>query len=299
MSKIAPQTKNGRLIPIMDKLPAPFPDERWLDIPNYEGIYQISNYGRVKTYDQHHTDKNGVVYFRKGKLRTISIYEDKKVLFASTKDERYLNISTALTKDKVKRTYPLARLVYYTFIAPFDLEDQTVSVARKDKDYLNCHVSNLKLVTVKERINHEYQFEGRKSGWHTKIRPIHQYSMEGVYIQTHASVTIAGKHVNIAATAVCAAALKKDLLSGQCYWRYGKPVARINVSAFRRKREKYAKTMRKKVEQLDKEGKIIATYNSISAAAKAVQSKSTAGIRYACAESWRTSMGFHWRLAKD
>ena len=35
--------------------------EIWKDIPNYEGMYQVSNLGRVKSLNYNHTGKEGVL----------------------------------------------------------------------------------------------------------------------------------------------------------------------------------------------------------------------------------------------
>ena len=48
--------------------------EIWKDIPNYEGHYQISNFGRVKSLDRYIISKNGRRIFKKG-LSLIHISE--------------------------------------------------------------------------------------------------------------------------------------------------------------------------------------------------------------------------------
>lgn len=42
--------------------------EIWKDIKGYEGLYQISNYGRVKSLDREIIDSLGRKFFRKGKI---------------------------------------------------------------------------------------------------------------------------------------------------------------------------------------------------------------------------------------
>ena len=42
--------------------------ERWKDVVGYEGLYQVSNLGRVKSVDRLTTDKNGRTYTVKGKI---------------------------------------------------------------------------------------------------------------------------------------------------------------------------------------------------------------------------------------
>jgi hypothetical protein len=45
-------------------------EEVWKDIPDYEGIYKISNLGNVKSIDYYITESSGKTRFRKGRLLT-------------------------------------------------------------------------------------------------------------------------------------------------------------------------------------------------------------------------------------
>ena len=47
-------------------------NEVWKDIIRYEGFYQVSNMGRVRSLDRDIIDKNGIVYSLKGSMREIS-----------------------------------------------------------------------------------------------------------------------------------------------------------------------------------------------------------------------------------
>ena len=47
-------------------------EEIWKDIPNYEGLYQISNRGRVRSVDKIANCKNGRTFRVKGKLLTLT-----------------------------------------------------------------------------------------------------------------------------------------------------------------------------------------------------------------------------------
>ena len=42
--------------------------ETWKDIPGYEGVYQASSLGRIKSLDREQADKFGKVYKYKSKL---------------------------------------------------------------------------------------------------------------------------------------------------------------------------------------------------------------------------------------
>lgn len=45
--------------------------EIWKNIKDYEGLYQVSNLGRVKSMDRIITRKDGISQFRKGIIKTL------------------------------------------------------------------------------------------------------------------------------------------------------------------------------------------------------------------------------------
>lgn len=50
--------------------------EIWKNIKDYEGLYQVSNLGRVKSMDRIITRKDGISQFRKGIIKTPKINSD-------------------------------------------------------------------------------------------------------------------------------------------------------------------------------------------------------------------------------
>ena len=42
--------------------------EIWKDVVGYEGLYQVSNYGKVRSLDRNIKYKDGRVYYTKGKI---------------------------------------------------------------------------------------------------------------------------------------------------------------------------------------------------------------------------------------
>ena len=48
-------------------------NEIWKDINNYEGIYQISNLGNVRSLDREQIDINGIKRVFKGQMLTKSL----------------------------------------------------------------------------------------------------------------------------------------------------------------------------------------------------------------------------------
>ena len=112
-------------------------DEIFLDLPLFEGIYKISNYGRIFSLIS-------------GK------YLSSRLSKSSITPLVQLTISTGCVK-----TFNIARLVYSTFVSPLSDSDYVIL---KDKDSTNLHVSNLQKLT-----KDEYYAHVTKNNIHYKI----------------------------------------------------------------------------------------------------------------------------------
>ena len=115
-------------------------EEIWRDIKDYEGLYQVSNMGRVKSLGRwSNRQKNGVSfpYFIKEK-----ILKNRKI-----KGGYYI---VGLCKDKISKDYRVSRLVAEAFIPN---PDNKLFVDHIDTNPLNNFSNNLRWVTQKENMN--------------------------------------------------------------------------------------------------------------------------------------------------
>ena len=106
--------------------------EIWTDIKGYEGLYQVSNFGRVK------------------RVKT------NRVLKGSKHTHGYLVVG--LYKNNTKSTKKIHRLVAEVFIPNTDNKPEVNHI---DEDKTNNMVSNLEWVTAKENSNHGTRNERR------------------------------------------------------------------------------------------------------------------------------------------
>lgn len=113
--------------------------EIWKDIPGYEGLYQISNYGNVRSMN--YNKKVGNI----------------KELKPNTTRDGYLEVH--ISKDSKRRYFLIHRLVAQAFI---DNPDNKPQVNHIDGDKSNNNVSNLEWVTNGENQRHAYD-NGLKS----------------------------------------------------------------------------------------------------------------------------------------
>ena len=106
-------------------------EEIWKDIKGYEGLYQISNYGRVKSFG--------------GKIRS-----HKNDMILKLKIRNTYNV-TNLTKNDKKKSFQIHRLVAEAFIPN---PNNYPIVNHKDENPLNNYVDNLEWCTQKFNVIH-------------------------------------------------------------------------------------------------------------------------------------------------
>lgn len=144
--------------------------EIWRDVVGYEGYYQVSNLGRVKSVDRVILDKNGHEYHYKERI--MKLYKNAK---------GYLNVS--LTKNCKTKAYLVSRLVAIAFIPNTNNFPQ---VGHKDdsRNKENNCVENLYWTTNLENSN----TQGRKA----RLSESHK----GANNQCHKIVRIDDKRFN-------------------------------------------------------------------------------------------------------
>lgn len=108
--------------------------EVWKDVPGYEGLYQVSNLGNVRSLDRYYLLPGADPVFHKGKVL-------KPFLIASKRLHTQFNV------NGVGKTFCVDGLVAEAFIrARGDGE----AVYHKDGDITNCRVENLAWTTAEE-----------------------------------------------------------------------------------------------------------------------------------------------------
>lgn len=111
-------------------------DEVWKDIKGYEGYYQISNFGNIRSLDRW-INNNGTLVFRMG-----------KILSPSKSGPGYLQIAFYVD-GKIQKKY-IHRLVMEAF-NPTDNPELEINHIDENKE--NNMITNLEWVTHKENIN--------------------------------------------------------------------------------------------------------------------------------------------------
>ena len=107
--------------------------EIWKDIDGYEGLYQVSNLGRVKSLNYNHTGK-------------------ERIRSSSKSSSGYCQI--VLSKDGKKKIHLIHRLVAMAFV---DGYEEGLVVNHIDEDKNNNVYTNLEWCTQKENMKHSYR----------------------------------------------------------------------------------------------------------------------------------------------
>lgn len=139
-------------------------NEIWKDIKNYEGIYQISNMGRIKSIERTIIRKNGKKLLVKEKIL--------KQNLRGKNNNKYYHITLQ------GKCFRVNRLIAETFIPnPNNLP----CVNHKDENKLNNKVTNLEWCTY--RYNNTYNNIHKKNAEKRKIK-INQYTLDNKFIKT-------------------------------------------------------------------------------------------------------------------
>jgi hypothetical protein len=148
--------------------------EVWKDIAGYEGVYQVSNYGRIKTL-QHLAGKRK--HWVAGRIATIFIHHGCPCV--------------NLYRENAIQRVEVHSMVAKAFVPK--PSDGRYYIIHLDENKLNNHYRNLSYISATERAKNSYRKKPeirreRMSYKNPKARAIEQYTMDGVYLMTWDSV---------------------------------------------------------------------------------------------------------------
>ena len=168
--------------------------EVWKDIQGYEGLYQISSYGRCRRID-------------------------RKYILKPHKTNRGYDIYQLTVKGKIKN-YLIHRLVAQTFIPNFKNKPQ-VNHIDGNKD--NNRVDNLEWCTCSENMKHAYDnglikiCEGINNHNH---RSVLQYTKYMKFLKKWNSIAEASRELMLKQASISRVCLGKRKTTGGYIWRY-------------------------------------------------------------------------------
>lgn len=161
--------------------------EVWIDISGYEGLYQVSNLGRVKSCEK-------IVPHYKGGDRLLKELIRKPV----TDKDGYMVID--LYKEGKGKLYKVHRLVGIAFIPN---EEGKKAINHKNGIKNDNNVNNLEWCTDSENQRHAFRI-GLKKPQINGEKAVMMYSKgTGEFVMEFNSISNASKHLNCSNSDIC------------------------------------------------------------------------------------------------
>lgn len=248
--------------------------EIWKDIPGYENLYQVSNFGRVKS--NHHGRGH-----KPKMLKNIS---------------RNGYVSVILCKNKSQKNVFVHRLVADCFVPN---PENKPCVNHIDGDKSNPCSSNLEWCTQKENISHAInnglfkpnaRYLLNKAPRPTK--PIYQFDKNGKFIKKWDSCRDVCNYLGVKDSHIY------DCISGKCHSAYG--FIWSNTPTLKLLNTSNSTHVGRKgvtINQYDLDGNFIRSFNSQTEASVCTNTRQS-GISLCCKGKTKTSGGFIWKYAE-
>lgn len=185
--------------------------EIWKDIENYEGCYQVSNLGRVRSLTRKVDTFNGV--------RTTK----GRILKPTLTDMGYLTI--CLKQHQKSKTFFIHRLVAKAFIPN---PNNYPIINHKDSVPTNNNVENLEWCTQSHNVKESYRVGNAKptKGCFKKgmiphnRKAVKQYDLDGNFIATYKSIRFASESTNTNPVCIGNCCKGTQETSNGFKWRY-------------------------------------------------------------------------------
>lgn len=164
-------------------------EENWKDISGYEGLYQISDKGNVKSLNYNHTGK-------------------ERIMKLGRNHDGYLLVS--LYKNGKQKYYRVHRLVAKTFILN---SNNLPELNHKDEDKTNNCVENLEWCDRKYNVNYGTRTEKTS-------KPVLQFTKNGEFIKEWKSTMDVQRNLGFSQGHISACCLGKRKSSYGFVWKY-------------------------------------------------------------------------------
>lgn len=177
-------------------------NEMWKDVPEYEGLYQASNIGRIKSLERYTEDGHHVL---------------ERILKPSLA-KGYLKVQ--LSKNGRNKTIYVHKIIATTFL---DNVNNLPEVNHKDENKLNNCVVNLEWCTHKYNIHYgtairrmsEKQINNGKNS-----KKVAKYDKENKILCIYPSIMEAYRKTGILSPLIVQCCKRKRKTAGGYIWRY-------------------------------------------------------------------------------
>ena len=172
--------------------------EEWKPNTGYEGLYEASNTGKIKS-------------FQRGKARILSLCKNS---------QGYLQV--VLRKDKAVKSLYVHRLVASAFMPN---PNNKPEVNHIDGNKANNNINNLEWVTRKENASHAVKMGLYNKRTKRHSCPVIVFDMDGNFVGKFPSQTMAGKCLGIGDSRISKALCEKSgIVCGYRFERINQPM---------------------------------------------------------------------------
>lgn len=171
-------------------------EELWAFIKGYEGLYEVSTNGRVRSIDRECVREDGRIVHFKGCER---------------KQHKRTYMTVTLSKNSKHETRDVHRLVAETFLVK---PNGASEVNHIDGDKFNNKLSNLEWVTKGENLEHSYKVCGRNNNFTKKRRSVICVETGKIY----SSIKEAARDVGVNPSRISAILNKMEYTAKGFHW---------------------------------------------------------------------------------
>ena len=176
--------------------------EVWRDIPNYEGLYRVSNLGRVKSLER---------------IDALGRKRKERILKPQLNHNGYYLIG--LCKNSIVKQYLVHRLVYEAFNGTIP---EGYEINHLDERPVNNRLENLNLMTHKENINfgtgiercHNQLINGKCS------KSVLQFTLDDIFVKEYPSIMQVERETGFGNRHICECCKGKLKTAYGFKWRY-------------------------------------------------------------------------------
>ncbi len=187
-------------------------EEIWKDIEDYEGLYQVSDLGRIKSLER------DVVYSKNKKPAA----RCERILKQHLNNAGYLFVT--LAKNGINKMLYVHRLTAFAFVPN---PDNKPEVNHINSNKLDNRAINLEWNTPSENILHSYKHGFRIAPWQGKFgkdncfsKQVIQFTKDGKYINEYPSIVDARNVTGVIHQSISSCCNNKRKSAGGFIWKF-------------------------------------------------------------------------------